>query len=290
MSIKRTSLLILISILFSCTNSDDSDTVVQVSNFLKVSDIYLINSFELVMNQGISYDINQLDDDTYVQNLITTITQLSDYDFDEVCHIEYDSNGLVSNYKIGTNQIASWRYDFGGTIQRDDNGNIISINDNPITVTGNSIIFDESNGWASSTGSVHEVNFSGNKLTKTFYRDNSGAEVAESSYTYQYSGNDFIRKQKTSNGFTFYEVSDYHNEDFYLPWIMHHSQERLALEIAFNLRLMGKIPKTMINSQHANQDVEITKIIKDASNRPIFILGRNAESGIDRIAIYTYAD
>jgi len=288
---KKLSLLFLISILFACSSSDDAaDNEVQSSNFLKVSDIYLINSFELTTNQGISYDVNQLDDDTYVQNLIQSITQLSDYDMDEVCHIEYDSNGLVSSYKVGRNQIVPWRFDFGGTIQRDANGNIISINDNPITITGNSIIFDENDGWASSTGAVHEVNFSGSKLTKTFYRDDSGAEVPERSYTYQYSGNDFIKKYKTSNSFTFYEVAEYHNEVFYLPWIIHHSQERLALEIIFNLRLMNKIPKRMINSQHANQDVEITKIVNDDSNRPSLILGRNASSGLDYIAIYKYAD
>ncbi|WP_223552303.1 hypothetical protein [Aestuariivivens sp. NBU2969] len=287
---KKISFLIVISILFSCSNNNDTDTEMRTTDLLKVSDIYLINSGRLTQNAGINFNPNELENDSYVQSLIESITQLPDSEFDEVCHIDYGSDGLVDSYKIGTNQIVSWRYDFGGTVQRDSDGKVISINDNPITLDNNKITFKQSDGWSSSNGHNEQINFSGNKLTKTFYINGSGSEISENSYTYQYSGDNFIKKHKTSGSFTFYEVSEYNNDEFYLPWIIHRSPKRLALEIVFDLRLMKKIPKKMINSQHSEQDVDITNIIKDELNRPSLILGRNSEYNTDYIVIYKYAD
>lgn len=286
---KFSTLILTALISISCSNDSNNESEIKKNNFPKVSDIYLMSSFRLMQETGIELDVSKLNQEPYVQNLISSITQLTDYSFDEVCHLNYDSDGLVNSYKIGINQIVNWRFDYGGTIQRDNSGNVISINNNPVTVGNNKIIFKQSDGWSTSNGYNRQVNFNGNRLTKTYFIKASGEELNSDSYSYEYN-NDFIKKHKTGGDFTFYEVSEYYNDDFNLPWIIHRSSLRLSLEIAFGLRLMKKIPKKIINSQHSDQDVDITNVIKDQLNRPILILGRNSEYNIDHIAVYQYAD
>ncbi len=282
---KKLNLFLAILTLMGCSNENNIKEILP-NDLPKISNIYLINSFGLKQSTGIELDFNELSNESYVQNLIQTTTQLTDSEFDEVCHIEYDINGFVNSYKIGTNQIMSWRFDQGGTIQRDNNGNVKSINNNPVVISNNNITFKRSDGWSTSNAYDQQVDFSGNKIIKTYFKNATGTELSTESYTYQYNDGNFLKKNKTGSDFVFYEVSDYYNDDFNLPWIIHRSKTRLSLEIAFGLRLMKKIPKKIINSQQSEQDVDITNIIKDQLDRPILIIGRNFENNIDYLAIY----
>lgn len=275
-------------ILISCSNDPDNESEIVKNNFPKVSDIYLLNTNLLKQHTGIDLDLGKLNQDTYVQDLISSIAQLNDDSFSAVCHINYGSDGLVESYTIGSMGIHYGRFDHGGTIQRDAKGNVISINNIPVRVGNNKITF-ENDGWYKADGYPREVSFKGSRLTKTYFIDGMGKEIKSDSYTYVYN-DDFVKKHKTGGNFSLYEVLEYHNDECNLPWIMSFSSLSLSLEIAFNLRLMKKIPKKIFAGQHKDQSADITHIIKDHLSRPVLIIGRNHEYTIDRIAVYQYAD
>lgn len=285
---KQLSILIFTAfILISCSNDSDNESEIVKNKFPKVSDIYLLNTNTLKQHTGIDLELDKLNQDPYVQDLISSIAQLSDKDFNAVCHINYGSDGLVESYTIGSMGILYGRFDHGGTIQRDAKGNVISINNYPVIIGNNKITF-EGNGWYNADGYPREVSFNGSRITKTYFIDGMGQERKSDSYSYVYN-DDYVKTHMTGGDFAIYEVLEYYNDDWNLPWIMNFNSLSLSLEIAFNLRLMKKIPKKIISRQHKDFSADITHVIKDHLNRPVLIIGRN-HNYADHIAIYQYAD